>query len=82
MIQGNTKQIASNLRLSVGERTEIALNVRTDDGMTNGAGNVVKKIQLIGVIWVQFDHSDVGERKPDTKIEIFIFKVLSQHGHQ
>ena len=62
MIQGNTKQIASNLRLSVGERTEIALNVRTDDGMTNGAGNVVKKIQLIGVIWVQFDHSDVGEK--------------------
>ena len=37
---GKTKQIASNLQLSVGERTEIALNVRTDDGMTNGAGNV------------------------------------------
>jgi hypothetical protein len=63
-----TKQIASNLRLSVGERTEIALNVRTDDGMTNGAGNIVKKIQLnqrdkpSGIIWVQFDHSDVGEK--------------------
>ncbi|CAB4019161.1 Hypothetical predicted protein [Paramuricea clavata] len=63
-----TKQIASNLQLSVGERTEIALNVRTDDGMTNGASNVVKKIQLnqrdkpSGVIWVQFDHSDVGEK--------------------
>jgi hypothetical protein len=63
-----TKQIASNLQLSVGERTEIALNVRTDDGMTNGAGNVVKKIQLnqidkpSGIIWVQFDHSDVGEK--------------------
>ncbi|XP_028412534.1 ATP-dependent DNA helicase PIF1-like [Dendronephthya gigantea] len=41
-----TKQIVSNLQLSVGERTEIALNIRTDDGMTNGAGNVVKKIQL------------------------------------
>ena len=37
-----TKQIVSNLRLSVGERIEIALNVRTDDGITNGAGNVVK----------------------------------------
>jgi hypothetical protein len=57
-----TKQIALNLQLPVGKRTEIALNVRTDDGMTNGAGNVVKKIQLnqrdkpSGIIWVQFDH--------------------------
>ncbi|CAB4022534.1 Hypothetical predicted protein, partial [Paramuricea clavata] len=32
-----TKQVASNLQLSVSERTEIALNVRTDDGMTNSA---------------------------------------------
>ena len=36
--------------------------------MTNGAGNVVKKIQLNhkdkppGIIWVQFDHPDVGEK--------------------
>ena len=57
-----TKQIASNLQLSVGERTDIALNVRTDDDMTNRAGNVVKKIHLnqldkpSGIIWVQFDH--------------------------
>ena len=63
-----TKQICSILQLSVEERTEIALNVRTDDGMTNGAGNVVKKIQLnqrdkpSGIIWVQFDHDDVGEK--------------------
>jgi hypothetical protein len=63
-----TKQIASNLQLSVGERTEIALNVRTDYGMTNGAGNVVKKIQLnqidkpSDIIWVQFDNSEVGEK--------------------
>ena len=41
-----TKLIASNLQLCVGERTEIASNVRTDDGMTNGAGNIVEKIQL------------------------------------
>ena len=63
-----TKLIASNLRLSVGQRTEITSNIHTDDGMTNGAGNIVKKIQLneqgkpTGVIWVQFDHSDVGEK--------------------
>ena len=60
-----TKQVTSNLQLAVGERTEIALNVRADDGMTNDASNV-KKIQLnrkdkpSGIIWVQFDHPDVG----------------------
>jgi hypothetical protein len=41
-----TKQIASNLQLSMRERTEIGLNVCTDDGMTNGAGNVAEKTQL------------------------------------
>ena len=37
--------------------------------MTNGAGNVVKLVQLhqqtkpSGIVWVQFDHSDVSENK-------------------
>ena len=61
-----TKQLHSVLKLAVGERTEISLNTRTDDGMTNGAGNVIKLIQIhqtdkpSGIIWVQFDHLDVG----------------------
>ena len=62
-----TKQLHSTLNLAVSERTEISLNIRTDDGMTNGASNVVKLIQVnqqslrpSGVIWVQFDHVDVG----------------------
>ena len=38
-----TKQIVSNLHVAESERTELAMNVRTEDGMTNGAGNVVKK---------------------------------------
>lgn len=37
-----TKQLHSVLQLAVGERTEISLNTRTDDGMTNGAGNVIE----------------------------------------
>ena len=63
-----TKQLASNLQLAEGERTEIALNVRTDDGITKGASNIIKKITLYdksrpsGIIWVQFDHVDVGEK--------------------
>lgn len=37
-----TKQLHSVLQLAVVKRTEIPLNTRTDDGMTNGAGNVIK----------------------------------------
>lgn len=40
-----TKQLHMTLNLAVGERTEISLNTRRDDGMTNGAGNVIKLIQ-------------------------------------
>ena len=67
-----TKQLALNLRLAEGERTELVMNIRTDDGMTNGAGNVTKLVQLFqeskpsGIVWVQFDHSDVGHK---TRIE-------------
>ena len=56
------------LQLALGERTEISLNTRTDDGMTNGAGNVVKLKQIqqsdkpSGVMWVPFDHPDVGQK--------------------
>lgn len=68
-----TKQLASNLQLAEGERTEIAINVRTDDGMTNGAGNIIKKIQLhdrnkpSGIIWVQFDHADGEKTRHDNR---------------
>ena len=41
-----TKQLASNLQLAEGERMEIVINVRTDDGVTNGAGGVIKMIKL------------------------------------
>ena len=54
------------------KRTDTSLNIRTDDGLTNGASNMIKLIHLqlpykpSGIIWVQFDHSDIGKR---TKIE-------------
>ena len=63
-----TKQLALNLCLAEGERTELAINIRTDDGLTNGAGNVIKLVQLhqqnkpSGIVGVQFDHSDVGQK--------------------
>ena len=42
----NSKQLAHKLKLAVGQRTEVAINVRTDDGLTNGASNIIKLIQL------------------------------------
>ena len=41
-----TKQLFSNLQLSEGERVKIAINVHTEDGITNGAAAVVKRIAL------------------------------------
>ena len=73
-----TKQLASNLQLAEGERTEIALNVRTDDGITNGASNIIKKITLYdksrpsGIIWVQFDHVDVGEKTRHDNKQLYL----------
>ena len=63
-----TKQLASKLHIAEGERSEIAINVRTDDGLTNGASNIIKLVQLhqpdkpSGIIWVQFDQQDVGSK--------------------
>ena len=76
-----TKQLASNLQLAEGERTEITVNVRTDDGMTNGAGSIIKKIQLhhknkpSGVIWVQFDHTDVGEKTRHDNRHLYVHNI-------
>ena len=65
----NTRQLATKLRLAEGQRTEIALNVRTDDGLTNGASNVVKLVQLhqpdkpSGIIWVEFGRKTRNENR-------------------
>ena len=63
-----TKQLILNLCLAEGERTELVMNIRTEDGMTNGSGNIVKFVQVnqqsrpSGIVWVQFDHLDVGQK--------------------
>ena len=72
-----TMQLAFNLQLAEGERTEIAVNI-TDDGMTNGASNVIRKIQLhdrnrpTGIIWVQFDHTDVGKKTRQDNTRLYV----------
>ena len=74
----NTKQLPRNLCVAEGERTKIALNVRTDDGLTNGASNVVKLVQLhqpkkpSGMIWVQFGCEDVGKKTRQENRNLYI----------
>ena len=74
----NTKQLARNLALAEGERTEIALNVRTDDGLTNGASNVIRLVQLnqpkkpSGIIWVEFDDEDVGKKTRQENRRLYV----------
>ena len=64
----NSKQLAHKLNIAIGQWTEIAVNIRTDGGMTNGASNVIKHIHLTndskpsGLVWVQFDYDDVGRK--------------------
>ena len=76
----NSKQLGHKLNIAVGQRTEIAINIRTDDGMTNGASNVIKHTHLTndskpsGLVWVQFDYDDAG-RKLNKKIETFTQEV-------
>ena len=76
-----TKQLASNLQLAEGERTEVAINIRTDDGMTNGAGNVIKKVKIhnrnspSGIIWVQFDRADVGEKTRHENRHLYVHGI-------
>ena len=42
----NSKHLAYKLKVAVGQRTEIATNVRTDEGLTNGASNIINLMQL------------------------------------
>ena len=50
------------LNLAVGERTDISINIRTHDGLTNGAANTVKLIQL----------QQTGEK---IKLNVFLKKI-------
>ena len=72
------KQLHGSLNIAVGERNEISLNTRIDDGMTNSAGNVIKLIQVhqttypSGIVWVQFDHTDVGAKTSQENRHLYV----------
>ena len=52
-----TSQLYTVLNLAEGEGTDIPMNVRTGDGLTNGADNVIKLVHLHLII-VQNHMSD------------------------
>ena len=64
------------LNIAVGERTEISLNTRIDDSMTNGAGNVFIQVHQTtypsGIVWVQFDHTDVGAKTRQENRHLYV----------
>lgn len=39
-----TNQLPTVLNLALGERTDLSFNIRTDDGLTNGASNIIKML--------------------------------------
>ena len=79
----NSKQLAHKLKVAVGQLTEIAINVGTDDGLTNGASNVIKLVQLndqskpSGLIWVQFDYEDVGKKTRQENRNLYVTGIES-----
>ena len=71
------------LNTAIGERTDISLDIRTDDGLINGAGNVTNMVQLqqpakpFGMIWVQFDHADIGEKTRHENRHLYVQGIES-----
>ena len=69
--------------MSEKELTEVAVNMRADDGLTNGACNVVKSTQLnarsqpSGIIWVQFYQLDVGEKTRSGNKHLYVQAIDS-----
>lgn len=79
-----TSQLHTVLDLAVGERTDISFNIRTDDGLTNGASNVIKLVQLqhadkpSGVIWVEFDDTEIGQKTRHENKHLYVQGIDKQ----
>ena len=67
MKTSNTMGLLFKLPVAVGLRYELTINVKTDDGLTNGAPGTMKKIDHKGsktrrpsILWVDFEDTKVG----------------------
>ena len=63
-----TKQLHGLLNIAVGERTEISLNTRIDDKLIQ----VHQTTYPSGIVWVQFDHTDVGAKTRQENRHLYV----------
>ena len=63
-----TAGLLNPLNVGIGLRYEVVANIAVEDGLTNGAGCVLKKIERKmdttnrpSILWVQFDNENIGK---------------------
>ena len=62
-----TGSLYSNLKLATGLPYDISINMRSEDGLTNGAPGIVKLYNIphpqyaSGVVWIEFEHANIGK---------------------
>ena len=61
-----TMQLHSPLQLAVGLQYDVSINIRTKDGLTNGASCIFRAIHIYGnkpsgLLWVKFNKPDIGQ---------------------
>ena len=59
-------QLYTTLHLATDLRYDVSINVRIEDGITNGASCIIKKLCIsgnnpTGTVWVEFNDKNVGE---------------------
>ncbi len=65
--QKKTGQLYSNLKLATGLPYDITTNMRSEDGLTNGAPGILKLYNIphpqyaSGVVWIEFEHVNIGK---------------------
>ena len=80
-------QLLSCLKVAENERTKASRNIPLDDGVTNGAGNVVRCVHLLsserpeGIVWVEFDHPKVGRKMRCENRHLYCHGIQPR-GHQ
>ena len=59
--------LLKNLQIGINVPAEVSVNISVEDGLTNGASCVVKKLDYrienskrCSIIWLQFDEADIG----------------------
>ena len=77
----------TNLQLDEGERTKLALDITSDDGLMNGASNIIKLVQYIRKMHHQLSigYSLITKMLAkilDRKLDFFSQNESREHGHQ